>query len=166
MVGSLHDDVVVGAHEHRRAELAERPHRLHHRACGRVVELRRGLVGHHQLGATGQGGGERDPLLLPAGQRVGSVVGPRCQPDSGEQVVREHKRKKGGGRRKLPADLPRRIETVEPGAEERRCRCGREKTRIREEHSEKLDYVPARFEVVRTVRGVWACQRCHDGVTV
>lgn len=85
--------------------------------------------------------------------------------DSGELVIKEHRRKKTG-RRQIPASLPRRVVTIEPSEEERRCACGTDKTRILEEQSEKVDYIPATFEVVRTVRGVWACQKCHDGVTV
>jgi transposase len=85
--------------------------------------------------------------------------------DSGEMTVREHRRKKTG-RRKIAAHLPRRVVTIEPSEAERTCACGEAKTRILEEQSEKLDYIPATFEVVRTVRGVWACQRCHDGVTI
>lgn len=85
--------------------------------------------------------------------------------DSGEQTVREHRRKKTG-RRQIPAALPRRVVTLEPSEAERTCACGEAKTRIFEEQSEKLDYIPATFEVVRTVRGVWSCQRCHEGVTI
>jgi transposase len=85
--------------------------------------------------------------------------------DSGELVVKEHRRKKTG-RQQIPASLPRRIVSIEPSEEDRRCGCGQEKARILEEQSEKLNYIPATFEVVRTVRGVWACQKCHDGVTI
>jgi len=85
--------------------------------------------------------------------------------DSGETTIREHRRKKTG-RRQIPAHLPRRVVNIEPSEAQRTCACGTAKTRILEEQSEKIDYIPATFEVVRTVRGVWACQRCHDGVTV
>jgi len=85
--------------------------------------------------------------------------------DSGETTVREYRRKKTG-RQQIPANLPRRVVAIEPSEAERTCSCGTVKTRILEEQSEKIDYIPATFEVVRTVRGVWACQRCHDGVTV
>ena len=85
--------------------------------------------------------------------------------DSGESPVRSHNRRKPA-RQRIPAELPRRVVTLEPSEAERTCTCGTAKTRIREEQSEKLDFVPAVFEVVRTVRGVWACQSCHEGVTV
>lgn len=112
---------------------------------------------------------ELDPRQLQlAMEQLQNENGARHEPlemDSGESTVREHRRKKTG-RRQIPADLPRRVVTIEPSEAERTCACGTDKTRILEEQSEKIDYIPATFEVVRTVRGVWACQRCHDGVTV
>jgi transposase len=38
------------------------------------------------------------------------------------------------------------------------------KTRIGESVSEKLEYEPASFTVIETVRAKYACPDCHDGV--
>jgi transposase len=112
---------------------------------------------------------ELDPRQLQlAMEQLANEVGAPDEPvemDSGELTVKEHRRKKKG-RRQIPANLPRHVINVEPSEGELTCGCGTRKMRIMEEASEKIDYVPSSFQVVRTVRGVWACQKCHDGVTV
>ena len=59
----------------------------------------------------------------------------------------------------LPAHLPRRDVHHEPEATG--CACGRAMTRIGEDVSEKLDYIPGVFTVERHVRGKWACAHCR-----
>ena len=44
------------------------------------------------------------------------------------------------------------------------CACGQTKTRIGASVSEKLEYEPASFVVIETVRAKYACPQCHDGV--
>src|SRR5215813_8374769 len=62
-------------------------------------------------------------------------------------------------RRPLPADLPRETETLQP--KETRCPdCGGTLNRLGEDASETLEYVPARFKVIRTVRPKLSCTRC------
>ena len=63
-------------------------------------------------------------------------------------------------------DLPVREVRIDPPAEQLRCGCGHDKTRIGEESSEVVDYVPASCHVVRTVRGKYACPACQDGVVI
>lgn len=48
--------------------------------------------------------------------------------------------------------------------ESERCcgSCGTELTKIREEKSEQLEYIPARFKVLEHVRGVYACKCCEE----
>lgn len=64
-------------------------------------------------------------------------------------------------RRKLPDHLPRRDEVHEPVS----CacpRCGTERMRkVSEDVTEILEYVPARFEVVRHVRPAYSCAKCE-----
>lgn len=84
-------------------------------------------------------------------------------------VVPEHTRKKRG-RKPLPEDLPR-IEVLHDIPEaEKRCACGAELSRIGEETCEKLDYIPARIQVIRHIRPKYACKACEgvedDGPTV
>jgi hypothetical protein len=54
-------------------------------------------------------------------------------------------------RKPLPAELPRTVITHEP--EETVCSCGCQMSRIGEDVSEKLDYIPGTFTVERHVRG-------------
>jgi len=62
-------------------------------------------------------------------------------------------------RRPLPAQLPRETETLEP--KENTCPdCGGTLDRLGEDVSEVLEYVPARFKVIRTVRPKRSCTRC------
>jgi len=62
-------------------------------------------------------------------------------------------------RRPLPPDLPRETETLEP-KEEACPDCGGTLNRLGEDVSEVLEYVPARFKVIRTVRPKLNCTRC------
>ena len=70
------------------------------------------------------------------------------------------------GRKAFPKHLPRERHVVMPAAEELTCSCGHAKTQIAEKVTERLDYVPASLVVVETVRPVFVCEKCHDGVTV
>lgn len=83
---------------------------------------------------------------------------PRPQPAS---------KKKGHGRRPVPADLPREVRVHEPPQADRTCStCGQEKARIGEECGETLEFVPASFKVIRDVRPKYACRPCGDGVVI
>src|SRR3954469_14718557 len=62
-------------------------------------------------------------------------------------------------RRPLPANLPRETETIAP--EHHACPdCGGTLRHLGEDVSETLEYVPARFKVIRTVRPKFNCTRC------
>ncbi len=68
--------------------------------------------------------------------------------------------------KKVHAALPVNEIRVEPPQAERICACGQPKSRIGEETSEQIEYVPASFHVVRTIRGKYACPACQEGVTI
>ena len=64
-------------------------------------------------------------------------------------------------RRPLPADLPRETETIAP--EHQACPdCGGTLRHLGEDVSETLEYVPARFKVIRTVRPKLSCGGCSQ----
>jgi len=64
-------------------------------------------------------------------------------------------------RRLLPAALPRETETIAPEQEE--CPdCGGKLRWLGEDISETLEYVPARFKVIRTVRPKLSCAGCSQ----
>jgi len=84
-------------------------------------------------------------------------------------VIPEHTRKKRG-RKPLPADLPR-VDVVHDIAEEdKQCGCGVALSCIGQDVSEKLDYVPAKLQVIRHIRLKYACKSCEgvedEGPTV
>src|SRR6202451_1444108 len=62
-------------------------------------------------------------------------------------------------RRALPEHLPREVETHIP--QHTSCpACGGELSRLGEDVSEVLEYVPARFQVIRHVRPKLSCTKC------
>ena len=84
--------------------------------------------------------------------------------DSGETPIRGHARRRPSGRRPLPPHLPRRRVEIDIADADKQCGCGQPKTRMGESVSEKLEYDPASFVVIETVRAKYACARCHTGV--
>ena len=75
-------------------------------------------------------------------------------------TIPAHKRKKGG-RKPLPVELPR-VEIIRDlSAEEKQCACGCEMSCIGEEVSEKLEMLPPQMWVVREVRYKYACKHCE-----
>jgi transposase len=75
--------------------------------------------------------------------------------------------RKRTGRNKLPEDLPRKVEELDPPAEERVCAiCGADKVCIGHETSEILEFVPASFLVIEQRRRKYACKPCGNGVTI
>jgi transposase len=93
----------------------------------------------------------------------GAVTEP-IEMDSGETPVRGHQRPRPTGRRPLPAHLARRRVELDVAEADKVCACGHPKTRIGDSVSEKLEYEPASFVVIETVRAKYACPHCHDGV--
>ncbi len=93
----------------------------------------------------------------------GAVTEP-IEMDSGDTPVRGHTRRRPTGRRPLPGHLPRRRIEIDLPEADKQCACGHLKTRIGESVTEKLEYEPASFTVMETVRAKYACPHCHDGV--
>ena len=81
---------------------------------------------------------------------------------SEKETITYQRAKKGqGGRRPLPANLPRIDIIHDLSPEEKICPCSAEMERIGEEISEKLRYTPAKFEVERHIRLKYACKTCE-----
>jgi transposase len=69
----------------------------------------------------------------------------------------------GHGRRRLPADLPRKKVIHDLPEEEKPCPCcGELRHVIGQEIDEKLDYVPAKVTVIEHVRLKYACRACEQ----
>lgn len=89
-----------------------------------------------------------------------------AEPASQEQAEPAATRK-GHGRRKLPTHLPRKQVVIDVPAEDRICSCcGQEMTKIGEDASEQIEFIPASFQVIETVRPKYACKHCPDGTVV
>lgn len=74
-------------------------------------------------------------------------------------VVLNDKAPRKPARRPLPAELPRETEVIAPGHEA--CPdCGGSLRQLGEDVSETLEYVPASFKVIRTVRPKLSCACC------
>ncbi|MGH6950454.1 MAG: IS66 family transposase [Vitreimonas sp.] len=93
----------------------------------------------------------------------GAVTEP-IEMDAGDTPVRGHTRRRPSGRRPLPGHLPRRRVEIDVPDADKQCACGQAKTRIGESVAEKLEYEPASFVVIETVRAKYACPHCPDGV--
>ena len=65
--------------------------------------------------------------------------------------------------RALPDSLPRVERVLEPDSIACPCGCG-DMVRIGEDRSERLDYIPARYQVVVTIRPRYACPKGRTGV--
>ena len=77
------------------------------------------------------------------------------------------RRRKGHGRRRLPADLPREEIVHELPEEERLCpHDGRPMELIGYETSEQLEYIPAKLKVLVHKRAKYACPTKHDEAQV
>lgn len=68
--------------------------------------------------------------------------------------------RKAGSRAPIPAYIPR--ETTVHGPGPRGCDCSGAETIISEDVTEVLDYIPARFRVLRHVRPRVACRTCEQ----
>ncbi len=65
------------------------------------------------------------------------------------------------GRKPIAADIPRRDIIIDIPEEDKLCACGASMVKIGEQISEKLDFVPAKIQVARTIRYKYACRHCE-----
>jgi transposase len=110
------------------------------------------------------------PWLLPElapDAATDAVASPAAEPTVEETADTSKPKRKGHGRKPLPKDLPReRIEHTLSEAERQCPCCGMVCVKFDEDVSEQLDYKPASLFVWQHVRFKYACQKCHDHVTV
>jgi transposase len=76
-------------------------------------------------------------------------------------------RRKGHGRKPLPAHLERRRVVHDVPADELTCPdCGARRDAFGEEIREQLDYIPASLVVIQHVRPKYACKACQANVII
>jgi len=107
-------------------------------------------------------------LLFPEAQPPESQA-PEQVEDEPESDNSSTSRKKSG-RKKLNPELETVDVVVDIPEEDKVCSCGCLKSRIGEETSQKLEYVPARGRIIQTIRPKYACKACEgvgaEGPTV
>jgi transposase len=89
------------------------------------------------------------------------VVDPEPEPSC---AIAGHVRRRPG-RRPLPPDLPRVEVTCDLPDADKVCACGATMTRFGEETSERIDVVPPKVQVVRTIRPKYACRSCEGSAS-
>jgi len=83
--------------------------------------------------------------------------------DAGADESSPARRRKGHGRRRLPANLPREKVIHDLAEAEKPCPCcGNLRHIIGKQTHEQLDYVPAKVKVVEHVRLTYGCPRCEQ----
>lgn len=87
-----------------------------------------------------------------------------AEPEEEElKQVAAHTRRKPGGRRKLPENLPRETVVHDLPEEEKTCQCCQQPlTQIGVDSTEKLEYVPASVKVVVHERPKYGCKSCES----
>lgn len=87
--------------------------------------------------------------------------------ESDDATAPARPKRRGHGRNKLPADLPRqRQEHTLPEAQRICPCCGEACAKFGEEITEQLDYKPASLFIWQHVRFKYACSKCHDHVAI
>ena len=122
-------------------------------------ELRRAMFGHKSEKL------HPDQLLLAFEELEGALA--EAEADAPASTTPTPRAKRPAAERNighLPARLPRVFDVIEPQSTLCPCGCG-EMTKIGEDRTERLDVVPAKLQVIVTVRPKYACRQCEEGVT-
>jgi transposase len=85
------------------------------------------------------------------------------RPAAPESATTEQPARKGHGRRRLPADLPRRTIIHDLPEEEKCCpHCGEMRQVIGREVTEQIDYVPPKVSVLEHQQLKYGCRHCEQ----
>ncbi|MDP4537592.1 IS66 family transposase [Alkalimonas collagenimarina] len=90
------------------------------------------------------------------------------QPDEEEVAAEQHiaYTRKVGRRARLDASLPRKEIVHDISDDDKTCECcGTDMHRMGEDVSEKLDFIPAKVQVIRHVRPKYSCRQCEQKST-
>jgi transposase len=109
-------------------------------------------------------------LLLFAREILGQAEpapAPESAPDSPAPSAPGEPKKKGHGRKPLPASLPRQTVLHDVPPEQRVCPdCGGQQTCIGQDVREQLEYIPASLVVLEHIRPKYACRACEANVVI
>ena len=92
------------------------------------------------------------------------IIEKASEPAPAEDAQGKSRSKRNGhGRRKLPADLPRKQVVRDLSEEEKRCPCcGNVRVQIGQETSEQLEFEPAKLYVIEHIRPTYVCRQCEE----
>jgi len=79
-------------------------------------------------------------------------------------TVPGYKRKKTGGRKPLPKNLPREIKIYELNEEEKNCTCGNCLIKFGEDVYEQLEYIPPEIKVIKNIKYKYVCKNCEGNI--
>jgi transposase len=74
--------------------------------------------------------------------------------------VKSHDRKKPGGRKPFPENLPREEIILDIPDEDKHCDCGHDLKKIGEDITEKAEIIPAKIVIKKYIRPKYACSHC------
>jgi transposase len=81
--------------------------------------------------------------------------------EENEEPKKKRKSRKSGDRGKLPEHLDREKVVLEPEPDELVCECCHQlKSKIGDEKTEKLTYVPGQYKILEITRPKYACTDC------
>lgn len=101
-----------------------------------------------------------------AGVELPDDVKAQLGEEKGNIEVAAYTRKKHPVRKQLPQDLPREVIIHDIADSDKICGCGCALTKIGEEITEQLKYIPAQLSVVQHVRLKYACKPCQENVKI
>jgi len=105
------------------------------------------------------------PLLIPDAFEPVTPEPTDAVPTAPDLRPEPAKKARPHGRRPLPKALPRETRSHVLTEAELSCpECGQTRVKIREEHSEQLDYRPASLFIIEHVRWTYACRHCEGQV--
>ena len=120
------------------------------------------LLKHHRFGRTSERHSEAQLGMFNEAEIESDAA--ETEEESGVEIA-AHTRRPRGGRRPLPAWIPR-VEIVHDlGDAQKICPAdGTALERIGEESAEQLEFIPAQLRVLRHVRPKYACPHCRTGI--
>ncbi len=130
---------------------------LHLRATIEMLKIQIARLKRAQFGRSSEQLGDRIAQLELLLEDLQATQGERVAPPPIEPIGKPAKVRPI--RKPLPSHLPRETQVHAPACE---CPgCGAPMQPIGEDVAEMLEYVPARFKVIRHVRPKFTCVRCH-----
>jgi transposase len=130
---------------------------------GRIAQLE-----HHLQLLLRRQYGARSERVDPNQLQLFEAVAAQPQPAAAAEAVQVvSKRRGGGGRQTLPAELPRERIEHDLSPRQQECPgCGQQRERIGCQTSEQLEYIPSSLKVIQHVRYKYACRSCQEHVTI